>query len=140
MERLQKVLYNSRMKQENKEFLKKKLATYAELKLIPSGIHVIFTFNYDLEDNDGGFTQQLANQCWAYPQELWDEVVELREELWDEREQFRGLTQAFWKLRAIRETKLLNHFKWLMPEGWEVKRGAIPGDDYERDGFYVVVS
>jgi hypothetical protein len=140
MERLQQILYKSRMKMEDKRFLKKKLATYAELKLIPSGIHVIFTYDYVLEDDDKGLAQQLANQCWAYPQELWDEVVEAREEWLEEREQFRGLTKAFWTLRAIRETKLLNHFKWLMPEGWEVKRGAIPDDADERDGFYVIVS
>jgi hypothetical protein len=140
MERLQQILYKSRMKMEDKRFLKKRLATYAELKLIPPGTHIIFTYSYDLEDDNSKLLQQLANQCWAYPQELWDEVVETREELLEEQKQFRGLTKAFWTLRGIRETKLLNYYKWLMPEGWEVKRGAIPGDDYERDGFYVIVS
>jgi hypothetical protein len=128
------------MKQETKSFLRKKLAVYAELKLFPSGVVILFTYDYDNEDEDAGFTQQLANQCWAYPQDLWNEVLELREELWDEREQFRGLTQAFWKLRAVRETKLLNYYRDLMPKGWTVDRGLIPGDDYQRHGFYITVS
>jgi hypothetical protein len=127
------------MKQETKSFLKKKLATYAELNLFPAGVVILFTYNYDDEDDDAGFTQQLANQAWVYPVDLWNEVLEVREELWDEREQFRGLTQAFYKLRAIRETKLLNYYRDLMPTGWTVDRGPIPDDPYERHGFYITV-
>lgn len=139
MNQLQHIIHDSRMKQETKAFLKKKLATYAELKLFPAEVIVLFTYDYDEEDTDRGFTQQLANQCWAYPVDLWNEILELREELWDEREQFRGLTQAFYKLRAVRETKLLNYYRDLMPKGWTVDRGPIPDDPYERHGFYITV-
>ena len=139
MNQLQHIIHDSRMKQETKSFLKKKLATYAELNLFPAGVVILFTYNYDDEDDDAGFTQQLANQAWVYPVDLWNEVLEVREELWDEREQFRGLTQAFYKLRAIRETKLLNYYRDLMPKGWTVDRGPIPDDPYERHGFYITV-
>ena len=139
MNQLQHVIHDSRMKQESKAFLKKKLATHAELKLFPAGVIILFTYNYDEEDDDSAVSRQLANQAWAYPQDLWDEVVEVREELVKEREQFRGLTQAFWKLRAIRETKLLNYYRDLMPKGWSCDRGPIPNDPYERHGFYITV-
>lgn len=131
-------MHNSRMLQEDKTVLKEKLAKLASQ--IPAGQYVLFYYDYNMEDDDNGYLQQLANQAWAYPADLWDEVVDARNEWWEAREQFRGLTKEFWHLRFVREVRLLRYFEWLMPSGWVVSRGQVPGDAEERDGFYIQVT
>lgn len=122
---------------EDKFVLKEQLAKLSVQ--IPAGQYVIFAYDYDMEDDDAGFTQQMANQQWAYTVDMWQEVMDARDDWWEEREQFRGLTKAFFRLRFVREVLLLRHFEWLVPSGWVVLRGKIPGDVEERTGFYIQV-
>jgi hypothetical protein len=106
---------------------------------IPAGTYLLVEQDYDSEDDNESLLQGLEKEGWAYPIPLWTDLLNAFHQWQDEQEMYRGLTEGFEKVRAIRQTGLSKALKELMPEGWEVHRREYVEPDEAR-GFYITVN
>lgn len=106
---------------------------------IPAGTYLLVEQDYDSEDDNDSLLQGLEKEGWAYPIPLWTDLLNAFHQWQDEQEVYRGLTEGFYKIRAVRQTGLSKALKAIMPEGWEVNRREYVEPDEER-GFYITVA
>jgi hypothetical protein len=105
---------------------------------IPAGTYLLVEQDYDSEDDNESLLKGLEKEGWAYPISLWTGLLDAFHQWQEEQEVYRGLTEGWEKIRAIRQTGLSKALKAIMPEGWEVNRREYVEPDEER-GFYVTV-
>jgi len=106
---------------------------------IPAGTYLLVEQDYDSEDDNESLLKGLEKEGWAYSVELWGELLDAFHQWQEEQELYRGLTEGFEKVRAIRQTGLSKALKAIMPEGWECHRREYVGHDESR-GFYITVN
>jgi hypothetical protein len=106
---------------------------------IPAGTYLLVEQDYDSEDDNDSLLQGLEKEGWAYPIPLWTDLLDAFHQWQDEQEMYRGLTEGFDKIRAVRQTGLSKALKAIMPEGWEVNRREYVEPDEAR-GFYITVA
>ncbi len=107
---------------------------------IPAGTYLLVEQDYDLEDDNSSLFAGLEKEGWAYPIPLWTELLAAFEDMVEEQETHRGLPPMWYKVRAIRETKLSKALTAIMPEGWTVNRVEYVEHPDEQRGFYITVA
>jgi hypothetical protein len=106
---------------------------------IPAGTYLLVEQDYDMEDDNQSLLEGLEKEGWAYPTPLWTDLLNAFHQWQEEQELYRGLTEGFEKVRAIRQTGLSKSLKAIMPEGWEcIRREYVEPD--EARGFYITVN